>query len=198
MAKPHDINAEGGEVTRLLVNWGNGDKAALDNLLPIVYQELKQMARRYLRAESAAHTLQATALVHDAYMRLVDQTRVSWQNRAHFFAIASEMLRRILVDYARARHRQKRGGGMIRVTLHDVHPAKGDDLDLLELDEALTRLKEIDPKQVKIIELRYFAGLSIEETADIVGVSTATVKREWSMARAWLYREIRKGPEPEK
>ena len=178
-------------VTQLLVAWNGGDKQALDKLLPIVYDELRRQAARYLRRERVGHTLQTTALIHEAYLRLVDQKSVRWQNRAQFFGIAAQLMRRILVDHARAKHRAKRGGSDIRVSLTDATSVtKNPDLDLVELDEALNRLAEIDPQQSKIVEMRFFSGLTVEETAVALKISPATVKRDWKVAKAWLHREI--------
>ena len=178
-------------VTQLLLGWGKGDKEALDQLLPLVYDELRRQAARYLRREHAGHTLQTTALIHEAYIRLVDQKRVQWQNRAHFFGIAAQLMRRILVDHARAKKRVKRGGSDIRVSLAETTlTVKTRDLDVLAIDEALDRLAQVDERQAKVVELRFFSGLSVEETAEVLQISTATVKREWSMAKAWLHREI--------
>jgi RNA polymerase sigma factor (TIGR02999 family) len=178
-------------VTRLLVRWTEGDKQALEDLLPLVYDELRRLARRYLQQERPGHTLQSTALVHEAYLRLVDQN-VSWQNRAHFFGIAAQMMRRILVDHARSRSAAKRGDGAGRVTLDEGLVAlEQRDVDVVALDEALTNLAKIDPQQGKIVELRFFAGLSIEETSEVLHISPATVKRDWAMAKAWLHREMR-------
>jgi RNA polymerase sigma factor (TIGR02999 family) len=183
---------EGGEnITELLVGYGRGDKEALDKLMPIVYDELRRQAARYLRREQAGHTLQTTALIHEAYVRLVDQRNVQWQNRAHFFGIAAQMMRRILVDHARGKRRAKRGGSDVKVSLADTTiPVKERDLDVVSLDEALTRLAEIDEQQSKVVELRFFSGLTVEETAEVMGISPATVKRDWSMAKAWLHREL--------
>ncbi len=178
-------------VTQLLIGWANGDKEALDKLVPLVYDELRRQASRYLRNERAGHTLQTTALIHEAYLRLVDQRDVRWQNRSHFFGVAAQLMRRILVDHARTKRRAKRGGSDIRVSLTQANEiAKGEDLDVVALDEALTRLAEIDEQQSRIVELRYFSGLTVEETARVLGISPATVKRDWSMARAWLHREL--------
>jgi RNA polymerase sigma factor (TIGR02999 family) len=178
-------------VTELLIGWGNGDKEALDQLLPLVYDELRRQAARYLRRERVGHTLQTTALIHEAYLRLVDQKNVHWQNRAHFFGIAAQLMRRILVDHARTKKRNKRGGSDIRVSLADAKvTAKVQDLDVVALDEALDRLAEIDEQQSKIVELRFFSGLTVEETAEVLAISPATVKRDWSVAKAWLHREI--------
>jgi RNA polymerase sigma factor (TIGR02999 family) len=178
-------------VTRLLVDWSNGDVQARDKLMSVVYDELRRMARRYMSSENPGHTLQPTALVHDAYLRLVDQSLVKWQNRAHFFGVAAQIIRHILVDHARERHALKRGGASFKVTLtEDVIAAEPVDLDLVRLDEALGRLAVLDSRQGRIVELRFFGGLSIEETAAVLNVSPATVKREWITARAWLNREL--------
>ncbi|HEX5602536.1 MAG TPA: sigma-70 family RNA polymerase sigma factor [Pyrinomonadaceae bacterium] len=167
------------------------EKEALDELMPIVYDELRRQAARYLRRERAGHTLQTTALIHEAYVRLVDQRRVQWQNRAHFFGIAGQMMRRILVDHARTKKRVKRGGSDVKISLADATVlVQEQDLDVVALDEALTRLAEIDEQQSKVVELRFFSGLTVEETAEVMGISPATVKRDWSMAKAWLHREL--------
>jgi RNA polymerase sigma factor (TIGR02999 family) len=167
------------------------DKESLDKLMPAVYDELHRQAARYLRREQPGHTLQTTALIHEAYVRLVDQHNVQWQNRAHFFGVAAQMMRRILVDHARTKKRAKRGGSDIRISLNDATVAvKGQDLDVVEVDEALTRLAKIDEQQSRVVELRFFSGLTVEETAEVMGISPATVKREWSMAKAWLHREL--------
>jgi len=178
-------------VTQLLLGWGKGDKEALDQLLPLVYDELRRQAARYLRRERAGHTLQTTALIHEAYIRLVDQKRVQWQNRAHFFGIAAQLMRRILVDHARSKKRVKRGGSDVRVSLAEASLAvKTRDLDVLALDEALDRLAALDAEQARLVELRFFGGLTIEETAEAMAISPATVKRHWTVARAWLAREL--------
>lgn len=179
------------QVTQLLIGWREGDRHALDALTPLVYQELRCIARRHLQREKPGHTLQSTALVHEAYLRLIDQN-VTWQNRAHFFGMAAQFMRRILVDHARGKQAAKRGGeDALRMTLDEgIAVAEGRDLDLVALDDALTRLAGMDPQQSRIIELRFFAGLSIEETAEVLGISPATVKRDWAMARAWLFREL--------
>ena len=178
-------------ITELLVGYGRGDKEALDKLMPVVYDELRRQAARYLRREQAGHTLQTTALIHEAYVRLVDQRNVQWQNRAHFFGIAAQMMRRILVDHARTKKRAKRGGSDVKVSLADATiPVQERDLDVVALDEALTRLAEIDEQQSRVVELRFFSGLTVEETAEVMGISPATVKRDWSMAKAWLHREL--------
>jgi RNA polymerase sigma factor (TIGR02999 family) len=178
-------------VTQLLVDWGNGDRQALEKLTPLVYQELKRLATRYLRRERREHTLQSTALVHEAWLRLIDQNHVHWQNRAQFFGIAAEMIRRILIDHARNRQAAKRGDGAIKLSLDEALGAPDcRDFDLVALDDALKDLAKLDPKQGQLVELRFFAGLSIEESAEVLGVSPATVKREWAVAKAWLYREL--------
>jgi RNA polymerase sigma factor (TIGR02999 family) len=175
----------------LLVDWGNGDQQALEKLTPLVYQELKRLAARYLRRERREHTLQSTALVHEAWLRLIDQKQVQWQNRAQFFGIAAEMIRRILIDHARNRQAAKRGDGALKLSLDDaLATPHRRDLDLVALDDALRDLAKLDPQQGHLVELRFFAGLSIEESAEVLGVSPATVKREWTTARAWLYREL--------
>jgi len=183
-------------VTALLVEWQNGNQAALDQLMPLVYAELRLIAGRYLSRESSDHTLQSTALVHEAYLRLIGQQRVQWQNRAHFFGIAAQMMRRILVDHARHQHRIKRGGAATMLSLDDAIAASepAPDVDLIALDEALTLLTSLDPRGARIVELRFFSGLTIEETAEVMGISAGTVKREWNTARAWLYRELRREP----
>ena len=179
------------DITHLLVDLENGDKEALDKLLPLVYDELRRLADHYLRRERADHTLQATALVHEAYLRLVDQKEVRWQNRAHFFGVAAQMMRRILVDHARALHTTKRGSGGIKLALDDIIEMGNEQAsDMVALDEALTALEAFDPQKSRIVELRFFGGLSIEETAEVLGMSTATVIRQWRMAKAWLYKAV--------
>ena len=188
MATPHQ------GVTGLLQAWGGGDAAALDQLVPIVYEELHRQAQRYLRREAPGHTLQTTALVHEAYLRLVDQRQARWQNRAQFFGVAAQLMRRILVDYARRHQAAKRGGSAIQVPFEEGAVAAAEsDVDLVALDNALTRLAVLDPQQARVVELRYFTGLGIEESAEALGISPATVKREWAMARAWLKRELGEG-----
>jgi RNA polymerase sigma factor (TIGR02999 family) len=178
-------------ITHILKEWNAGDAQALDRLTPLVYEELRRQATRYVRQERPGHTLQATALIHEAYLRLVDAKDVNWQSRAHFFAIAANLMRRILVDHARRRDAEKRGGSAIRLTLDDAVAAAGEnEVDLLAIDEALDRLAAIDTQQARVVELRFFSGLSVEETAAALGVSPKTVKRDWSVARAWLRREI--------
>lgn len=180
-----------GEVTKLLHRWGAGDQAALDKLLPIVYNELRRIADSYLRRESSGHTLQATALVNEAYLRLVKAQGLEWQNREQFFGISANLMRQILVDHARRSAAAKRGGGGAAVTLDDNLGVKNEcDEDLLLLDEALTKLADLDPFAARIVELRYFAGLTVEETASVLKTSPTTIKREWTTARLWLHREI--------
>ena len=177
------------DVTQLLHQWSNGDEQALTSLLPIIYEELRKVAHQYLHREHAEQTLETTALVHEAYLRLVDQRSVSWQNRAHFFAIAAQAMRRILIDNARKRSAAKREGQ--KISLDDVAVLSPDRAaHLLALDEALQKLEKLDPQQSKIVELRYFGGLTIEETSEAMDLSPATVKREWAMARAWLYSSL--------
>jgi RNA polymerase sigma factor (TIGR02999 family) len=179
------------QVTQKLIDAGRGDRAALDELIPIVYQELRRMADRYLRQERPDHSLQPTALVHEAYLRLIDQRQVTWQNRAHFFGVAARMMRRILVDYAKTKNRDKRGGGARKIPIDEIaHLIKEGSEDLVALDEAMKRLEEIDPRKSRVVELRYFGGLSVEETARALDISTKTVMRDWNMAKAWLYQEI--------
>lgn len=179
------------DVTQLLIALSGGAPDAMDQLVPLVYDELRGLAQRVLRGERRDQTLGATALVNEAYMRLVDQKRVHWQHRAHFFAVAAQLMRRILVDHARARRAAKRGGGQARVPLDDaVIAAEQQSGDLLALDEAMTRLAAFDAPQARIVELRFFGGLTIEETAEVVAASPATVKREWTLAKAWLRREV--------
>ena len=185
------MSAEGDEITQLLLAWGSGEEEAFDKLAPMVYAELHSLARRYMAGERSGHTLQTTALVNEAYLRLVDTSRVQWQNRAHFFAVSAQLMRRILVDFARSRHYAKRGGAAQRLSLDEAPPiAVERGADLIALDDALTALSAFDPRKAKVVELRFFGGLSIEETAVALGVSTATVKRNWSVAKAWLAREI--------
>ena len=180
-------------VTELLVAWSDGDHDALEQLVPLVQNELRRVARRYMARERTDHTLQTTALVNEAYLRLVDQEKMQWQNRAHFFAIAARLMRRILVDHARTRGYQKRGAGAARIALEDAPEVPMQrEPDLIALDDALTSLASIDPRKNQIVELRYFGGLSVEETAEVMGVSSITVAREWRSAKAWLYRELRK------
>jgi RNA polymerase sigma factor (TIGR02999 family) len=189
----HDV----GDVTALLTRWSDGDEQALEQLLPFVYDECRRIAAAHLRRERTGHTLDATALVHEVYMLLVDQRRTSWKNRSHFFSIAARLMRRVLVDHARARHARKRDPTRLMIAdapamnAADVADAAEDrQVDLLALDEALQRLGVIDPEQLRIVELRYFGGLTVEEAAHVVGCSPRTIKREWHLAKAWLFREL--------
>lgn len=181
------------DVTRLLLAWRAGDEEALEELLPIVYRELHRMARRYMAGERPDHTLQASALVNEAYLKLVDVQRMHWQNRAQFFGVCAQLMRRILVDFGRKHHNLKRGGGMRPVTLHEelvVTAAKT--TDLVALDDALNALATVDPRRVRVVELHFFAGLSLEETAEVLDVSPDTVTRDWRLAKVWLHRELKK------
>ena len=185
------MNRPSAEVTELLQQWSNGQEQALDRLLPQIHAELRKLAASYLRRERPSHTLQPTALVNEAFLKLVDQRAVKWQNRAHFFGIAAQAMRRILVDHARAHGAGKRGGGERRVSLDDAPAIAGTiDVDVLALDEALTRLAAIDPQQSRVVELRFFGGLTMDETAEVMQISPATVGREWRMAKAWLFAEL--------
>jgi RNA polymerase sigma-70 factor, ECF subfamily len=179
------------DITELLVAWGGGDQAAMEQLAPVLQQELHRVASRHLAGERRGHILQATALVNEVYLRLIDWKNVRWQNRAQFFAMASQMMRHILVEYARAQHREKRGGGRMHVSLSHAAgvPLEGAG-DFVALDEALRSLESFAPRHGRIVELRYFGGLSLQETAEVLGVSVGTVRRDWSLARAWLYREL--------
>jgi RNA polymerase sigma factor (TIGR02999 family) len=177
-------------VTELLIKWRNGDKAALNELLPQVYGQLRRLANYYLQQERPDHTLQPTALVHEAYLRLMDEKQIDWQNRAHFFGIASVRMRQILVEYARGRQAAKRGGGEYRLSLNEVDPVEKRDMSLLALDDALQKLEILDLQKARMVELRYFGGLTIEETAEVLQISPATVKRDWNLAKAWLRNEI--------
>lgn len=179
------------EVTQLLKDWSSGDSAALDQLIPIVYDELRAVAARYLRRERQDHTLQPTALVNEAYLRLIDQRQVQWQNRAHFVGVAAQMMRRILVDHARNHNRAKRGGGARKVSLDEAVALSEERADdLVELDEALTALAKFDERKSRVVEMRYFGGLSVDETAEVLKVSEITVARDWKLAKAWLYTRI--------
>lgn len=181
------------EVTRLLEAWGSGDQAALDSLVPLVHKELRRLAHRYMRRERNAD-LQTTELVNEVYLKLVDTSRVRWQDRAHFFSMAAQLMRRILVDYARARKTVKRGGGLQRVAWQEGLPAAASgDVDWVELDQALQALEALDARKGRMVELRFFGGLTVEETADVLGVSPATVQREWRLAKSWLHRELSRG-----
>ena len=183
------------QVTGILLAWGQGDEAALDKLMPLAYGELKRLAHHYLKGERVGHVLQTTDLVNEAYLRLIDSRRVQWQNRAHFFAIAAQLMRRVLVDAARKRNFQKRGGGALQVSLNEALPLGNQrGPDLVALDDALQTLAEFDPRKSKVVELRFFGGLSVKETAEVLQVSQDTVMRDWSLARAWLLNEL--GHEP--
>ena len=179
------------QVTSLLLRWRSGDKAALDALMPLVYDELRRLAHHYLQRERPDHTLQSTALVHEAYARLVGQNLPEWQNRAHFFGVAAQLMRQILVDYARSHRAGKRGGSACKLPLDDAESHTSiADVDVVALDDALQTLARLDPQQSRVVELRFFAGLSIEDTSEVLGVSPSTVKRDWNTARVWLYREL--------
>jgi len=183
---------EPNEVTRLLVEWSKGDKLALEELFPLVYGELQKIAHRYIRGEHRAITFQTTALVHEAYLKLIDQNRVDWQNRAHFYGVAAQAMRRILLDNARKRLAGKRGQGARHISLDDKEIEVSDQraAELVDLDEALERLSEVDEQKGRIVEMRYFGGLSIEEVAEVLDISVSTVNRGWRMAKAWLYKEL--------
>jgi RNA polymerase sigma factor (TIGR02999 family) len=176
----------------MLKAWSGGDRQVAEDFMPLVYDDLRRQAHRFLRRERENHTLQTTGLVHEAYIRLIDQKHVTWQNRAHFFGIASQMMRRILVNYAIERSREKRGGGAPRITLSEAIPGAciENENELIALDQALVRLEKLDERQARIVEMKYFTGLTIEETAEVLGISPATVKREWTMAKAWLRSEL--------
>jgi RNA polymerase sigma-70 factor, ECF subfamily len=178
-------------ITQLLVAWGGGDRAALESLTPLVHHELHRLAARYMAGERRGHVLQVTALVNEAYLRLIDWKSVEWQNRAHFFGIAGQLMRRVLVDVARTRGRAKRGGGELHVSLSEANQFPvAQSADLVALDDALNTLEALDARQSRVVELRFFGGLSLEETAHVLDVSVGTVRRDWSLARAWLYREL--------
>ena len=184
---------ESGEVSRLLLAWSGGDQSALEKLTPIVYHELHRIAGQYMRRENAGHSLQTTALVNEAYVRLVDYKRMQWQNRAHFFAVSAQLMRRILVDHARRRN-LKRGRGVQHVSLEEASMVgDGRDADLVALDDAMNALARLDQRKVQVVEMRFFGGLSVEEIAEVLKISTVTVMRDWSTAKAWLYRELTAG-----
>jgi len=181
------------EVSQLLAAWSEGDQSALDRLVPLVHAELRRLAGHYMRRERPGHSLQTTALVNEAYLRLTDYKRMQWQSRAHFFAVSAQLMRRILVEHARSRRQLKRGGGAVRVSLEEAAVVSDEPLDsLVELDDALQGLAAIDRRKSQVVELRFFGGLSVEETAEVLKVSTITVLRDWSTAKAWLYRELNK------
>jgi RNA polymerase sigma-70 factor (ECF subfamily) len=194
--QPQDDDAKAppcGQVSGLLRAWSDGNRDALDKLTPIVYDELHRLARRYMSRERPGHSLQTTALVHEAYMRLVDYKSMKWQNRAHFFAVSAQLMRRILVEHARRRN-LKRGGGIQHVSLEETAIVDGEwDKDLMALDDAMVTLARLDPRKVQVVELRFFGGLSVEEAAEVLKVSPVTVMRDWSTAKAWLYRELAGG-----
>lgn len=186
--------AESTQITDLLIAWSNGEAEAMESLLPLIERELQDMAHRYMRREQAGHMLQTTALINEAYLRLVNQQHVRWQNRAHFFGIAAQMMRRVLLNHARDQERDKRGGKMILVSLSEAETlALEQSVDFLALDEALNRLQAQDPRKSKVVELRYFGGLSVEETAEVLRISPITVMRDWNLAKAWLARELEHG-----
>ena len=187
-SQPGEPAAE--DISTLLRAWSDGDQSALEQLTPVVYDELHRLARRYTKGERSGHSLQTTALVNEAYMRLVDYERMQWQNRAHFFAVSAQLMRRILVEHAR-RHNLKRGGGVQHLSLEEASLVGGDqDADLVALDDAMNGLARIDPRKVQVVEMRFFGGLSVDEIAEVLKVSTVTVKRDWRTARTWLYREL--------
>lgn len=179
-------------ITQLLLAWNDGNKEALDKLMPLVFDELHRQAARFLRRERSDHTLQTTALINEAYLKLVDQHRINLQSRSHFFAIAANLMRQILVDYARSKNREKRGGNLIKLSLDEAEVVAGKEksIDLMALDEALSKLEKIDPRQARVVELRYFGDLTLEETAEALNISRTTVTEDWAMAKAWLRREL--------
>jgi RNA polymerase sigma factor (TIGR02999 family) len=181
------------QITKLLLAWGQGENQALDDLMPIVYDELRRLAHHYMRGQPNRHTLQTTALVNEAYIRLIDTSRVNWQDRAHFFAISAQMMRRVLVDFARSKGSLKRGGDVIQITLDEQHASGSNknELDLVALDEALVDLAKLNNRQSRVVELRYFGGLSEEQVAEVLEISVRTVRRDWRVARAWLFRELK-------
>jgi RNA polymerase sigma-70 factor (ECF subfamily) len=186
------------EITELLIAWGNGSRDALERLIPLVYEELRRLAHRYMRRERPGHSLQTTAVVHEAYLRLIDQKHVHWQNRAHFFAIAAQMMRRILITHAQSQAYAKRGGGALKVSLDEAAILSKERAgELIALDEALKSLSAIDPRRSHVVELRFFGGLSNEEIAEVLKTSPNTVTRDWNVAKAWLYREMSKEQEDE-
>jgi RNA polymerase sigma factor (TIGR02999 family) len=185
------------QITQLLQGWRDGDQKSLDALLPLVYNELRRLAHFHLHKERPDHTLQSAALVHEAYLRLVGVEAPLWEGRTHFFAIASQLMRQVLVDYARRRGAGKRGGGVCLLSLQDVgEKARGKEMDIIALDDALQRLAEIDPRQSRIVEMRFFGGLTLKEISTALEIGTATVQRDWTAARAWLHREISRQPRP--
>lgn len=188
---------ESQDVTRLLANWQNGDKSALDRLMPLVYDELRRIAARYLRSERSGHTLQTTALVHEAYLKLVNEDHIEWRGRAHFFGVAATLIRNILVDHARTQRAIKRGSGIQKLSLEEAFAVPANrEPDILAVDDALHALSRIDGQQSRIVELRFFGGLTIEETAEVLQISASTVKRDWILAKTWIYRALTETPEP--
>lgn len=187
-----NVSEDKQNITQLLLAWNGGDKDVLDKLMPLVFDELHRQAARFLRRERSDHTLQTTALINEAYLKLVDQRRVNWESRTHFFAIAANLMRRVLVDYARSKNRDKRGGDLIKLSLEEAEAVSGKEknVDLMALDEALSKLEKIDERQARIVELRYFGDLTLEETAAALNVSRTTVADDWAMAKAWLRREL--------
>jgi RNA polymerase sigma factor (TIGR02999 family) len=181
------------DITQLLVEWSRGNRAALDRLMPAVYTELRSLAKHYMSLERPDHTLQATALVHEVYLRLVDQRKVTWQGRNHFFGVAAKLMRRILVDHAKTAKAEKRGGGAPKTEVSEETALVAPDEKLLALDEALSRLEAIDPRKTQVVELKFFGGMNTQEAAEFLGISTATVERDWTLARAWLNREMAAG-----
>lgn len=179
------------DITDLLLSWSRGDRQALDRLMPYVYEELRSLAAAYMQREGSGHTLRATALVHEVYLKLVDQRRVNWQNRAHFFGVAAKLMRRILVDHAKASKAAKRGGDVVQTLVADYSAMIQPDEEILLLNSLLSRLEELDPRKAHVTELRFFGGLTNQEAAGFLGVSLATVERDWNMAKAWLYREMK-------
>ena len=185
------------QITQMLVDWGNGDQAALEKLTPLVYTELHRLARRYMGRERPGHTLQTSALVNEAYIRLIDWKKIQWQNRAHFFAVSAQLMRRILVDFARSRNYAKRGGALRNVSLDEATVISREKSgDIVALDDALDSLAQLNERQSRVVELRFFGGLSLEEIAEVLKVSVGTVRRDWSLARAWLHRELSKSQDP--
>ena len=178
------------QITQLLVEWSKGDEFALERLMPLVYEELRQMARRYMRRQAAGHTLQTTELIHEAYLKIAKGSEQNWQNRAHFFGVAAKAMRHILVDYARSKHSQKRGGWQDRITLSDDAAASNKSGEIVALNDALTRLEQMDERRSRVVEMKFFGGLTVEEIAEVLKMSPETVKRDWRFARSWLLREL--------
>ena len=192
--EPHPDEPAAGDMSTILRAWSGGDQSALEKLTPIVYNELRRLARRHMQHERPGHSLQATALVNEAYMRLVDYKRMQWQNRAHFFAVSSQLMRRILVEHARKRIKVKRGDGAQHVSLEDAIIVGSErPMDMVALDDALNELARLDPRKAQVVEMRFFGGLSVEETAEVLKISAVTVMRDWNTAKAWLYRELNSG-----